>query len=68
VRSFLSGVLIGLILSNPAHGEDLSASETSYTGATILEGGSDVMFDNFLGFSDSDEETFPYAFFEGNTL
>ena len=26
------------------------------------------MFDNFLGFSDSDEETFPYAFFEGNTL
>ena len=68
MRSFFTGALIGLILSNPAHGEDLSASETSYTGATILEGGSDVMFDNFLGFSDSDEETFPYAFFEGNTL
>ena len=26
------------------------------------------MFADFLGFSDSDEETFPYAFFEGNTL
>lgn len=66
----LTGFLTGLLLavSNPAYGEDLSNSETSYTGATILEGGSDVMFDTFRGFSDSDEETFPYAFFEGNTL
>ena len=61
-------ILLSLLLASPAAAEDLSASETSYTGASILEGGSDVMFDNFLGFSDSDEETFPYAFFEGNTL
>jgi len=68
VKPFLTGVLLGLILTNPAYGGELSDSETSYTGATILEGDSDVMFENFLGFSDSDEETFPYAFFEGNTL
>ena len=67
MRSFLTGVLIGLILSNPAHGEDLSASETSYTGATILEGDWDVAFNDFEPISGG-EETFPYAFFEGNTL
>ena len=67
MKPFLSGVLLGLILANPAHGGDLSDSETSYTGATILEGDSDVWFEDFQPFSDS-EETFPYAFFEGNTL
>ena len=67
MRSFFTGALLGLILSNPAHGEDLSSSETSYTGATILEGDWDVTFNGFEPFSDS-EETFPYAFFEGNTL
>ena len=67
MKPFLSGVLLGLILSNPAYGEGLSDSETSYTGATILEGDSDVWFEDFQPFSDS-EETFPYAFFEGNTL
>ena len=67
MKSFLSGVLLGLMLSNPAHGGDLSASETSYTGATILQGDWDVTFEDFQPFSDS-EETFPYAFFEGNTL
>ncbi|MEE3233437.1 MAG: hypothetical protein VX294_04665 [Candidatus Latescibacterota bacterium] len=67
MKSFLMGALFGLILSNPAHGEDLSASETSYTGATILEGDWDVTFNGFEPISDS-EETFPYAFFEGNTL
>ncbi len=67
MRAFLSGVLLGLILANPAHGGDLSDSETSYTGATILEGDWDVTFEDYQAFSDS-EETFPYAFFEGNTL
>jgi len=67
VKSLFMGALLGLILTNPAHGEDLSASETSYTGATILEGDWDVTFNGFEPISDS-EETFPYAFFEGNTL
>tara|TARA_Y100001970_G_scaffold190812_1_gene232070 strand:+ start:5033 stop:6232 length:1200 start_codon:yes stop_codon:yes gene_type:complete len=69
VRSFFTGVLLGLLLTGcpVAHGGDLSDSETSYTGATILEGDWDVWFEDFQPFSDS-EETFPYAFFEGNTL
>ena len=50
-----------------AHAEDLSASETSYTGATILEGDWDVTFQESVAIADS-EDTFPYAFFEGNTL
>ena len=64
----MSSILLSLLLAAPVLAEDLSESQTSYTGATILEGGADVMFADFLGFSDSDEETFPYAFFEGNTL
>jgi len=67
VRSFFTGALLGLILSNPAYGEDLSTSETSYTGATILEGDWDVTFNGLEPIADS-EDTFPYAFFEGNTL
>ena len=34
-------LLLSLCLSNSAHGEDLSASGTSYTGATILQGDCD---------------------------
>jgi len=47
--------------------EDLSLSETSYSGATILTGDTDVVFDVSL---DQDYETNPhvYSFFEGNTL
>ena len=67
MRSFLFGALLGLMLGNPAYGEDLSSSETSYTGATILEGDWDVTFNGFEPIADS-EDTFPYAFFEGNTL
>ena len=58
MKPFLSGVLLGLMLANPAHGEGLSDSETSYTGATILEGDWDVTFEDYQPFSDS-EETFP---------
>lgn len=47
--------------------EDVSSSETSYTGATILEGDWDVTFQESVAIADS-EDTFPYAFFEGNTL
>jgi len=54
-------------LCGSAYAEDLSTSETSYTGATILEGDWDVTLNGFEPIADS-EETFPYAFFEGNTL
>lgn len=47
--------------------EDLSLSETSYTGATILEGDSDVIFDEVLNL-DGESEPNAYSFFEGNTL
>ena len=67
MKPFLLGVLTGLILTQPAYGEDLSSSETSYTGATILEGDWDVTFQESVAIADS-EDTFPYAFFEGNTL
>ena len=67
MRTFLTSALLGLILTNTAHGSDISASETSYTGATILEGDWDVTFNELEPISGG-EETFPYAFFEGNTL
>lgn len=50
-----------------ANAGTLSDSETSYTGAEILEGDWDVTFDDFYDVSGNDE-TYPYAFFEGNTL
>ena len=55
---------LSLLLS---HAEDLSLSETSYTGATILDGDYDVVFAESLN---QDYETDPhvYSFFEGNTL
>ncbi len=67
MRSFFTGALLGLLFINPAYSDDLSASETSYTGATILEGDWDVTINEFEPIADS-EDTFPYAFFEGNTL
>ena len=67
MRSFILALSAGLLLSAPVYGDDLSTSETSYTGATILEGDWDVTFDNINPISDG-EDTFPYAFFEGNTL
>jgi hypothetical protein len=63
----LSSLILSACLCGNAYAGDLSTSETSYTGATILEGDWDVTFENYQAFSDS-EETFPYAFFEGNTL
>ena len=67
MKTFYRGALIGLLLSTSAFGQELSASETSYTGATILEGDWDVTFQESVAIADS-EDTFPYAFFEGNTL
>jgi hypothetical protein len=45
----------------------LSDSETSYSGASILEGDWDVSFETATDIAGS-EGRFPYAFFEGNTL
>ncbi len=63
----LKSIILALSLSGAAFAEDLSASETSYTGATILEGDIDVTFQDAYDIS-GNEDTFPYAFFEGNTL
>ena len=63
----LKSIILALSLSGIAFAEDLSASETSYTGATILEGDLDVTFQDSYDVS-GNEDTFPYAFFEGNTL
>ena len=60
-------LLMSLFMASTAHATELSDSETSYTGATILEGDWDVTFENSVDFSGS-EDRFPYAFFEGNTL
>jgi|TARA_R110000824_G_scaffold39325_6_gene119038 hypothetical protein len=50
-----------------AHADDFSDSETSYSGASILEGDWDVSFETASDIAGS-EDRFPYAFFEGNTL
>jgi hypothetical protein len=63
----IKSIILSLALMGTAVAEDLSASETSYTGATILEGDWDVTFQESIAIADS-EDTFPYAFFEGNTL
>tara|TARA_Y100000593_G_scaffold56496_1_gene105397 strand:- start:848 stop:2020 length:1173 start_codon:yes stop_codon:yes gene_type:complete len=60
--------MLGLLLgASLALGEGLGVPETSYTGASILEGDTDVVFNDVLN---AEYETDPntYAFFEGNTL
>lgn len=61
-------IILALAMMGTSYAQDdISASETSYTGATILEGDWDVTFQESIAIADS-EDTFPYAFFEGNTL
>jgi hypothetical protein len=62
-----TNLLLSLCLMGPANASDLSASETSYSGASILEGDWDVSFETATDIAGS-EGRFPYAFFEGNTL
>ena len=50
-----------------AFGDGLSTSETSYTGATILEGDSEVVVSEALSI-DYQVDPNNYAFFEGNSL
>ena len=49
------------------HAEDLSLSETSYMGASILTGDYDVVFDQSLN-EEYEIDPRVYSFFEGNTL
>jgi len=68
ISKLLTITMLGFLnLSTAIAQEDVSSSETSYTGATILEGDWDVTFQESIAIADS-EDTFPYAFFEGNTL
>ena len=62
-----TNLLLSLCLMGTANASDLSASETSYSGASILEGDWDVSFETATDIAGS-EGRFPYAFFEGNTL
>ena len=56
-----------LILTMLAFGEDISSSETSYAGATILQGDTDVVVVETLNI-DYEIDPNTYAFFEGNSL
>jgi len=62
----LNNLLLSLCLIDMSHAEDLSASETSYIGATMLEGNSDISF----GFANpiNPDNNNAYAYFSGNTL
>ena len=60
--------MLGLLLgASLALGDGLGVPETSYIGASILQGDTDVGFNTVVN---TDYETDPntYAFFEGNTL
>jgi hypothetical protein len=59
--------MINLMLSGLLWASPLGESETSYMGASILEGESDVSFSYILD-QDYEDGDRTYAFFEGNTL
>ena len=67
MKKILMGLIYCLAISSTSIASDLSDSETSYTGAAILEGDWDVTFENSVNITGS-EDRFPYTFFEGNTL
>ena len=46
MKKILMGLICCLAISNTSIASDFSDSETSYTGATILEGDWDVTFEN----------------------
>jgi hypothetical protein len=60
-------LLVTLSLSALAEDADsISAAETSYTGATMLEGEIDIYFDGYESLDSTQDES--YAYFAGNTL
>ena len=63
----ISTLLALSLCANTASGEDLSLSETSYTGASILQGDWEVTLGDTIDVN-LDEDNLQYSFFEGNTL
>ena len=65
----LSLALATSLLTAPAQADDLSEAQTSYIGAQMLEGDTDVVFGGIeVGDMGLDEGQERYAFFTGNTL
>ncbi len=62
----ISSLLLALLLANPVAAEDLSESQTSYIGATMLEGNVDLTFDFATPLNPDNDNA--YAYFSGNTL
>ena len=62
----MSSLLLWLCLMGDAKGEDLSESQTSYIGATMLEGNVDLTFDFATPLNPDNQNA--YAYFSGNTL
>ena len=59
--------LIVFLLLGVASADDLSLSETSYSGASILQGDWEVTVDESTDIT-GNSENLTYSFFEGNTL
>ena len=62
----ISSLLLGLSLISPAAAGELSESQTSYIGATMLEGNMDLVFDFATPLHPDNDNA--YAYFSGNTL
>jgi hypothetical protein len=63
----LSSILLASVLGSNANAEDLSGSDTSYIGATMLEGDVDVTFAAAAPLNPEDNPN-SYNYFTGNTL
>jgi hypothetical protein len=66
INPMLTNLLLSSLLMSNASAEDLSSAETSYSGATILEGDVDITFDTYEPVDPSWNNS--YAWFEGSTL
>ena len=62
----LNNTLLSLFLLGTVNAEDLSSSQTSYIGATMLEGNIDISFDSAYPLTVTNDNA--YAYFSGNTL
>lgn len=60
-------IFLSMLMMGSANAEDISTTETSYTGATMLEGDVDVTFETIDAF-DASANPNAYAYFSGNTL
>ena len=62
----ISSLFLSLLLAGDAQAQDLSDSQTSYIGATMLEGNTDLTFDFATPLNPDNDNA--YAYFSGNTL